>query len=668
MVNAQIMKITMKRIYILTALLALAVSCQKIQVEDFSAPVDDAQERVLRLKSMLAARDTKWTVDELVVPVNNGGWYEISSDKELAFLLEFGSTAGEKYRLKNNIDLSQSSIAEKMSSEIGVEKFENFEFDGKGYTISGADLPMAAGLFGRVKDSKVYDLTIENCSFGSESNVSNLLGTGALIGCAEGTLQVSGVNVKTSEVSAPCKVGGLAGSLVDTDATFSGCNVNDTDVATIYVKGVSGWCGGFIGFVGRKVENSTEAEVSVIAENCSVSGGSVKAHMESSTRYSGTFLGTLNGYDDNEVFDMKNCQVSTSFVGLDSKASSYVSIYPDRKVGGNKYMNGYVCFDGLNYVTPWDGTTKTKPNLVNGTYQVYTGEELAWFQDKEVTDKIQICNDIDLGGHLFLPLKKASYIDGQKSEDQNYEIRNLKVVRTNCGKEDGGAFIRQASGTTVHKNITFRGADIKATHDESADHGNAYCATLCGNMTGTYTMENVHAYDGKLYGVNKMGGLLGRVAATATIKDCSVSGYYIENYQVDKPEDFGNNLVSVIFYPQGEVGGMVGFIQGNATVSNCHVYTTEINAYGQDDKNMILINVPGRHVGTVIGDIRVGNSSTAFSIVITGTGSDTETVNLCKKHRLDQHSGATFVGKCYYAQTSDQKGTVTVDGTSVTIK
>ena len=187
-------------------------------------------------------------------------------------------------------------------------------------------------------------------------------------------------------------------------------------------------------------------------------------------------------------------------------------------------------------------------------------------------------------------------------------------------------------------------------------------------MTGTYTMENVHAYDGKLYGVNKMGGLLGRVYATATIKDCSVSGYYIENYQVDKPEDFGNSLISVIFYPQGEIGGMIGFIQGDATVSNCHVFDTEINAYGQDDKNMVLITVPGRHVGTVIGDIRVGNASTAFNIVINGTSSDTETVNLTKQHRLDQHSGATFVGKCYYAQTSDQKGTVTVDGKSVTIK
>ena len=681
----------MKRIYILTIVFACLASCVKPEIEGCADVEKVADKQKIMLKSLLAERDTKWTLDDLSVPQQSDGWIKIFTDKELAFLLEFGSAAGEKYRLMNDLDLSQSSIADLLSSEVGVEKFENFEFDGNGKTISGLELPWAGGLFSRVNNAKIYDLTLSGCAVGSDSNVSNLLGTGSLIGLAAGDVTVSGVTVNACKVSAPCKVGGFVGAVTDATCIFTNCNVIDTEVKTLYLKGISGWCGGFVGFVGRKVENSTEAEVSVIAENCSVSGGSVKAYMESSTRYSGTFLGTLNGYDDNEVFDMKNCQVSTSFVGLDSKASSYVSIYPDRKVGGNKYMNGYVCFDGLNYVTPWDGTTKTKPKLVNGIYQVYTGEELAWFQDQEVTDKIQICNDIDLGGHLFLPLKKASYIDGQKSEDQNYEIRNLKVVRTNCGKEDGGAFIRQASGTTVHKNITFRGADIKATHDESADHGNAYCATLCGNMTGTYTMENVHAYDGKLYGVNKMGGLLGRVYATATIKDCSVSGYTIENYKVmDKPETFTGTAekagmtvtATATFYPHGEIGGMIGFVQGKSEISNCQISNTAINATGQADVQATLsgsplavggINllggfiVPGRHVSALIGDIRTGKSGAGFAVTISNctVGSDVNVTPTWDKHS----SNAPFIGQCYYVYSVDNSsGSVTVDGNSQSIK
>ena len=678
------------RYFILILLSGLVFSCQKF--EPFVAEkTENLSSSKLILKSMLQDRDTQWTVDDLNIPSENAGWKEITDVSELAFLLEFGSTAGEKYRLAADINVAESELAEKFTSEIGVERFENFEFDGNGKTISGLDLPWAAGVFSVVKNSKIYDLTIDDSKVGAETNVSNFNGTGMLIGSATGTLQVSNINILSCEVLAPCKVGGLVGSLLDVDATFSGCNITDSDVSTVYFKGVSGWAGGFLGFVGREVEKSTESAVSVIAENCSVTGGNVKAHMESSTRYSGTFLGTLNGYDANEVVDLKNCQVSTTFVGLDSKASSYVSIYPDRKVGGHKYMNGNLCFDGLNYVTPWDGTTKKQPKLVDGTYQVYTGEELAWFQDQEVTDHIQICNDIDLGGHLFLPLKKASYIDGQKSEGKNFEIRNLKVVRENCGKEDGGAFIRQASGTTVHKNITFRGADIKATHDPNADHGNAYCATLCGNMTDTYTMENVHAYDGKLYGVNKMGGLLGRVYATATIKNCSVSGYTIENYKVmDKPETFTGTAekagmtvtATATFYPHGEIGGMIGFIQGKTDVSNCQISNTVINATGQADAKATLsgssaavfaINalggfvVPGRHVSALIGDIRTGKSGAGFAVTISNctVGSDVTVTPTWDKHS----SNAPFIGQCYYIYSRDNSsGSVTVDGNSQSIK
>ena len=652
-------------------LLLAGVACQKMYVSEGESSVIKQDQDKVRLKALLADRDTRWTVDELAIPAEISGVFQITNDKELAFLLEFGCLEGGKYKLVNNIDVAASALSEKFSSEIGVEKFVDFEFDGCGNTVSGLNLPVAAGLFSEVSGtSKVRNLILSGCTVGNVENVSNVLGTGALIGSAKGSLEVSEVTVLSSSVMAPCKVGGLIGSFADGTARFTGCKVSGSTIQTLHFKGISGWCGGFIGFVGRSEEKNAALSVTVETEDCSVTGCAVKAGMESATRYSGKFLGTIVGYDKKEVFMMNGCTVSddTTLSVTDAKGAAYKSEDPSGIIGGHKYLNGVIYIDGIVYVTPWDGATKTEPALDGDTYLVYTADELAWFQGKTVTNKIHILRDINLGGQLFDPIYKAQYIDGQKPDGENACISGLKVVRTNCGKEDGGAFIRQACGTTVHKNITFRKADIKATHDESADHGNAYCATLCGNMDGTYTMENVHAYDGKLYGVNKMGGLLGRVYATATIKDCSVSGYYIENYQVDKPEDFGNSLISVIFYPQGEIGGMIGFIHHDATVSNCHVYNTEINAYGQDDKNMLLITVPGRHVGTVIGDIRVGNSSTAFNIVINDTSSDTETVNLTKQHRLDQHSGATFVGKCYYAQTSDKKGTVTVDGKSITIK
>lgn len=666
------MEVIMKKLYIMLAAMACLYACQVADLPKTS-DAGETPERIM-LKSLLADRDTRWTVDDLSIPAEEDGWKIISNERHLAFLLEFGSKTGEKYRLDADIDFASSEIAEKMSGEIGAESFEDFEFNGNGKAISGLDLPLASGLFSRVKDVRIYDLTVRDCAVGDEENVSNLTGTGILFGSGSGRIEISGVTVSCCSVVAPCKVGGFAGAITDAGCTFASCSVNDTDVSSIYRKGISGWCGGFVGFVGRSDEKSREVPVSVHADKCHVSGGSVNFHMDSDTMYSGKFLGTLNGYDYREVFKMTECTVSTAFNG--QGGLTFSSIYGDTLVGGNKYGRGRINIDGSDIAEAWDGKTVTEParsvadyDGISGAYLVTSAEELAWFQEKTVTDKILIRKDIDLGEQIFKPLYKAAWIDGQKEDGTSSEIRNLKVVRENCGKEDGGAFIRQASGTTVHKNITFRNADIRAMHDPAADHGNAYCATLCSNMVGKYTMQNVHAYDGKLYGVNKMGGLLGRVYAVATISDCSVSGYKIENYEVnDKPEVFEKSIsfitVKATFYPQGEVGGMIGFIQNPATISRCRVYETEIKATGQkDNKDYLVVTIPGRHIGTVIGDIRT--SKAEHIVTITDCGTDSYTETFARQTWLDQQSGATFIGRCYAVPVIDTKGSVTVDGKNV---
>lgn len=672
----------MKRYYLYIAAM-LVISLASCQKEEFLTGSENQQTESMKLvlKSLLSGRDTKWTAEELAIPQTKDGWYEITSDKELAYLLEFGSTAGEKYRLAADVDLSESSIAEKISYETGVELFKNFEFDGNNKTISNLHLPLAAGVFSRVEASKIYNLSLSGCSVGSDDNVSNLLGTGALVGHATGTLEVSGVNVSECTVTSPCKVGGLVGSVTDAECSFASCSVSATTVQTTYVKGISGWCGGFVGFVGREAEKSTAVPVSVAMTECKVDGGKVRAYMESDTRYSGKFLGTLNGYDHNEVVSLNSCASTATFEGLDSEASAAVTKYhSDGFLGGHKYLNGYIYIDGLSYVTPWDGTTKTLPALVDGAYKVYTAAELAWFQGKtETANKIHICRDIDLGGHTFAPLYKASYIDGKKADGQNSEIRNLKVYRTKCGKEDGGAFIRQASDVTVHQNLIFRNASIEAFHDPESTTagGNAYAATLCGNVTGTYSMLNVHAYNGYLYGVNKMGGLLGRlVATTSTITDCSVDGYRIVNYEVnDKPEDFaaiaeekGLYCESCVFYPQGEIGGFIGFISSNSTISNCSVSNTTIDAVGQASQKpkiganswlAVSVTIAGRYVNEFIGNIRTGNAEKINMSDIQVSG------NTCSRQSWTHSASCTIVGGIYYIPVLDEKGEVTLDGNSI---
>lgn len=667
----------MKKLYITIAALIGLAACQMAELDKFETadPQKDDQQKLM-LKSLLTGRDTRWTVDDLAIPSEENGWKLITNDKELAFLLEFGSVSGEKYRLTADIDLAGSLIEEKLAGEIGVENFENFEFDGNGKTISGLNVPLAAGLFSRVKDSKIYNFTLNSCTVGDQENVSNTLGTGMVIGSASGTVEVSDVTVSECNVCAPCKVGGLAGSVIDATCTFTSCQVKNTDVATIYRKGISGWCGGFIGFVGRSEEKSGVVTVKVETNQCVLNGGTVKAHKESDTRGVGLFLGALIGFDSKESFTMTGCTVNTTFTGLDANASKH----PNYLIGAHKYMNGIILIDGSTYAFPWDGVTKTQPVLSEGAYHVYTAEELAWFQGRtEASNKILIHKDIDLGGYVFEPIYRANHIDGAKADGSNSEIRNLKVVRTNCGKEDGGAFIRQASGTTVHQNITFIGADIRATHDPNSTTagGNAYCATLCGNVIDTYTMTNVHAYGGYIYGVNKMGGLLGRLAATtSTISGCSVNEYTVENYEVnDMPEDFaaiaknkGLYCEECIFYPHGEIGGFIGFISSNATITDCSVTNTVIDAVGQvyqkpkiglNSLIAIGVTIAGRYVNEFIGNIRTDNAETITMSSINVNG------NTYERQSWTHSSSCKIVGGVYYVPYLDDKGSVILDGSSI---
>ena len=330
-----------KIMFLTVAFLALASSCVKEEIHDDMTQTQSPEKAIL--KSLLEGRDTKWTPEDLDIPTLKEGWYEITTANELAYLLEFGSTKGEKYRLTADIDVSVSSVSDNFPGEIGAESFENFEFDGNGKTISGLNLPLAAGLFSRVKDSKIYNLTLASSTVGSEDNVSNLLGTGAVIGSASGEVEVSNVTVSLCNVYAPCTLGGFVGAVMDGSATFTSCKVTDTNVRGVRLKGISGWCGGFVGFVGRILEKDTSSSVNVTFTDCDVNGGAVKPYMESDLRTCGQFLGMLIGFDSNEKVTMSGCDIQTTYEGQDAKSQ----VNPH--IGGHKYGNGIILVDGRDY-------------------------------------------------------------------------------------------------------------------------------------------------------------------------------------------------------------------------------------------------------------------------------------------------------------------------------
>ena len=108
---------------------------------------------------------------------------------------------------------------------------------------------------------------------------------------------------------------------------------------------------------------------------------------------------------------------------------------------------------------------------------------------------------------------------------------------------------------------------------------------------------------------------------------------------------------------------------------------TTICAFGQNDKDADITGsgflgqigaaavkglgyflVPGRHVSTLVGDIRTFKGET---ITITGCTVDENTRCIQDYHK---HSDAyPYIGQAYYIQFSDTKGKVIVDGKSLTL-
>ena len=122
-------------------------------------------------------------------------------------------------------------------------------------------------------------------------------------------------------------------------------------------------------------------------------------------------------------------------------------------------------------------------------------------------------------------------------------------------------------------------------------------------------------------------------------------------------------------------------VQGECDMSNCHVRRTTIRAWGQDDKEADITGegilgslaastadglgyflVPGRHVSTLIGDVRTYRGET---VRITGCTADDATT--CYP-RLYQHSlNAPDIGQAYFIKFMDTEGTVIVDGRTLTL-
>ena len=617
---------------------------------------------------LIIDNDATMTVPEIAAD----GWLVIDTPQDLRWLScnapLIDGVQYKKLRVANDIDCKYISIS-------SLNLYEGSEMDGGSHTISNLQLSKGStGLFGDVVGMTVRDI----CFKGLDVAPQMTLAAGVLFGTTKGTVVISNVTLHSCVVAAPYRVGMVAGALFEGDYTFNNVKIEGGAVTTTYTSGVSGAAGAFAGYVGGE-KSGTSVALTARFTGCTAAT-EIKAYKEAADRPSARMIGVVGGYSAEEQLHFTECDASAVKLTALENSEPFVSRYTEEHraewcaalearnsgfIGDEQYCRAEITFDGNGFAPQWDGSRSIAPlKGVGGEILIYSPADLASQQGKSLTGTMLFKRDIDLGGHKFKPINYVRTLDGEE-----HSLYNLKVVRTHdAANNRGAAFIIYASGQTIHKNLTFVGADILCEHDATIPNpaygvtddngaGNAYAGTLVsrswrsaitdadGNTTGytTYTISNVHARNGKVRGVCKVGGLVGALRGHVTMDNCSVDGYQVENYTPNVPNYYlmkkskdgvflyGDLVIEGLqwWYTHGECGGLIGFAEcHSADITNCSVTNTNLDCTGQPNKEVVAniwkkasyvegaftsgasitggakTTVAGRHVNQFIGDMR----------------------------------------------------------------
>lgn len=632
--------------------------------------------------------ESGWDGTTLVEPMTiDGDWLVLNNAKELAWVLETGDTKEKnKIRITSDMDMGGNAVkpfpAWVSEFDGASHKISNFAIDGDALFTPNTDANY-------INEINIHDLNIEGATIENSGHVGVLV------------------------------------NRVGINATFENITIKNSSATTS-----DGAAGGVVGYIG----GGTGLALEVKFINCDLEN--VKS---SGTLDEGIFVGRMHGYNDDEIlsFDADcsadaNCAV-TDFVSpytedndaqwLDEGDSAFDFTKYNGWLGDEEINRGVINFEGHRMQIKWDGKKTITPMTDgSGAYLIYSPFDLAGVRKKTASPSaIYLKSDIDMNGqgtdgkynvpsnftksayssaddNHFDPFNYVTTLDGAKDANSNYSIWNLSISQI---EQERAAFILYATGTTVHKNINFRNCCTVSVHKPVETDAKAYGAILVSNVEATYTMENVHAYDCKVFALQKVGTLGARIAGTSTLNNCTVNNCYVENYECKINERFESgsksmagftvNNVYADFYPYGEVGGMFGFIQDNSTITNCWTKGTIIYAYGQDDKEATIdadwfvqfgigalkyYLVPGRHVSTLIGNIRATGT---INITNSGADSSSKCTNRHDTHQWRVKTGGSswnpkytyykydYIGQAYFVKFLDSEGTVKIDGASLTI-
>lgn len=608
-----------------------------------------------------------WDDNEVKVPgADADGWIHITRPEQLAAFLLNSTADGAKVCIDNDIDMSE--IPEEVATKLAKasKSIKSLTLNGNNTTISGLNL---SAFFNEATNLNVYDLTLSGITVKGTSHV------GVLVNTLKGKSSFSKVNILNSSATT-----------------------------------TNGAAGGMVGYIVRKSATDRSESMPIGFTDCKVISTSATGKESA-----GKFVGKFSGYDNGETLTFTGCSTSETSASAEN-TSPYVEGNEgawlantdftsfNSWLGDEAYYRGVVKFGENRFQPKWDGEKTIEPLLANETYDagtkagtnryvVYSAFDLAGLRKKTASPTaLYLMTNVDMFGqgedgkyniHSNFTQSKCESADDNKFspfstitllEGKNYGIYNLSMTTVGTTSYQA-AFIIDGGNSHIHQNIKFYNCCTVVPHVVLNGEDKSYGSTFIISASGSgYKMDNIHIYDSKVFAIQKVGVLAGRVQSTggATISNCSVNGCYVENYECkENLERFtdSSGTVSADFYSYGEVGGLIGFVMNTATITGCSVSNTTIHAWGQNDQSAKLsgislpVYIQGRNVNQFIGDIRCLSSQTI-------TISNCEVSNNTCSQRNDIYNKGNkypIIGKAYYVggkfifkEFGEKKGTLYV--------
>ena len=253
------------------------------------------------------------------------------------------------------------------------------------------------------------------------------------------------------------------------------------------------------------------------------------------------------------------------------------------------------CLFGMGQAfAAWDGTSKTQPVKEDGYYIINTEAELAWYGANYNSGNAKLTADLDLGGHLWIPLAPGK---GDKHyekifDGQNHIIKNLYVngdelaaIKNEYAQNLG--FVGVLGGGKV-LNLILENVDIQASTNAGTIISNQDNQISVGAVVGWMSDKGNSVVDNcmtsgtiKTTGNSQgVGGIVGN-AKKGTISNCM-------------------SLVEIqTSGSKAYIGGIIGITKTDVTVSSCIYAGPGLTNTGTDGA-----------VGGIAGNVWSGKIST----------------------------------------------------------